>query len=165
MIKSSAAKAAELSNGETADQYAQHSYMGNCAVQMPLTSVQYGNIMGSLAQAASMGLKTGIGGAAGSLAMSAANGGFRPTVSTKGTIGANAGFCGITQPYITITRPIPIEPENYQTVVGYPSYIDATLGTCEGFCRCRNIDLHNVPGMTASEMARVEAMCKEGIYI
>ena len=158
-------KSAELSNGETAPQYAQHSYMGNCAVQMPLTSVQYGNVMGSLAQAASMGLKTGLGGAAGSLAMSAANGGFRPTVTTKGTIGANAGFCGILQPYITITRPIPIEPESYQTVVGYPSYIDATLGTCEGFCRCRNIDLHDVPGMTASEMARVEAMCKEGIYI
>ena len=154
-----------LSNGNVADQYAQHSYMGNCAVQMPLSSTQYGNIMGSLAQAASMGLKTGLAGAAGSLASSAANGGFRPTVATKGTIGANAGFCGILQPYITITRPIPIEPENYQTVVGYPSYIDAVLGTCEGFCRCKAIDLHNVAGMTQSEADRVTAMCKEGIII
>lgn len=158
-------KSAVLSNGETAPQYAQHSYMGNCAVQMPLTSVQYGNVMGSLAQAASMGLKTGLGGAAGSLAMSAANGGFRPTVTTKGTIGANAGFCGILQPYITITRPIPAESPNYQNVTGYPSYVDATLGTCDGFCKCTDIDLTNVAGITNSEMERVKNMCLAGVYV
>ena len=158
-------KSAELGDGQNVSQYAQHSYMGNCAVQMPLSSVQYGNIIGSLAQAASMGLHTGLAGTAGSLAMSAANGGLKPTVQTKGTIGANAGFCGILQPYITITRPIPVEPENYQTVVGYPSFVDATLGTCEGFCKCMDIDLTGINGMTENEARRVKSMCQAGIYI
>ena len=158
-------KSALLGSGESVDQYAQHSYMGNCAVQIPLTSVQYGNIMGSLAQAASIGLKTGIAGAAGSLASSAAGGGFRPTVQTKGTIGANAGFCGILYPYLTITRPITAEPDSYQQVVGYPSYVDGTLANMNGFCKVDDIDLTNVSGMTESEARRVKSMCQEGIYI
>ena len=146
-------------------QESQHAFMGNCSVQVPLTSVSYGNITGSLAQSASAGLSSGLAGVAGSLAMSAINGGFKPTVETKGTIGANAGFCSVLYPYIVITRPITAEPDSYQEVMGYPSYIESTLGACEDLCICDNIDLSGITGATESEMNRIKQLCKEGVYV
>lgn len=148
------------------NQYAQHSFQGNCAVTIPLCNESFGNVVGALANAASACFSGGgLAAAAGSLAMNAANGGFKATVETKGSISANAGFCSVLQPYITVTRPITAEPENYQEVMGYPSYVDAILGTCQGLCVCDNIELSNLAGATDSEINRIKQMCKEGIYI
>ena len=146
-------------------QYSQHSYQGNCAVQVPITSVSYGNLVGSLINAASAGLKGGVAGAVMSMTGDAVSGGFKPTVQTKGTISANAGFCAILYPYITVTRPITAEPENFQEVMGYPSYVDATLASCQGLCVCDNINLAGLAGATESEIERIKQLCKEGIYI
>lgn len=146
-------------------QYAQHSYQGNCAIQIPVTHISYGNLVGSLINAAAAGLKGGVAGAAFSLAGDAAGGGFKPTVQTKGAITANGGYCAILYPYITVIRPITAEPENYQEVMGYPSYMDATLATCQGLCVCDDINLSGLTGATDSEISRIKQMCKEGIYI
>ena len=154
-----------LSDTKTVNQYSQHSYQGNCAVQVPITSVSYGNLVGSLINAASAGLKGGVAGAVMSVAGDAVSGGFKPTVQTKGTISANAGFCAILYPYITVTRPITAEPENFQEVMGYPSYVDATLASCQGLCVCDNINLAGLAGATESEIERIKQLCKEGIYI
>lgn len=158
-------KSTTLSDGTTQSQYAQHSYMGNCSVQVPVTSTSYGNLVGSLVNAAAAGLKSGLAGAAGSLAMSAAGGGFKPTVETKGSIAANAGFCSILQPYITVVRPVPAEPVAYQEVMGYPSYITNRLGDCVGLCVCDDINLSSVAGATENELKRIKALCKEGVYV
>lgn len=146
-------------------QYAQHSYQGNCAIQIPVTHISYGNLVGSLINAAAAGLKGGVAGAAFSLAGDVAGGGFKPTVQTKGAITANGGYCAILYPYITVIRPITAEPENYQEVMGYPSYMDATLATCQGLCVCDDINLSGLTGATDSEISRIKQMCKEGIYI
>lgn len=154
-----------LSDDSVVTQYAQHSYMGNCSVTVPLCNESFSNIVGALATAAATCFTGGLGAAAGSLAMAGASGGFKPTVETKGAISSNAGFCAVLQPYITVTRPIPAESDNYQEVIGYPSYIDAILGTCEGLCVCDNIELSGLSGATDSEIARIKQMCKEGVYI
>lgn len=152
-------------SGINIPQYAQHSYQGNCAVNIPLTAVNYGNMIGSLINACSSGMKSGVGGAIASLSESAVAGGFKPSVSTKGTIGANAGFCAIRYPYITITRPITAEPESYQDVMGYPSYVDSTLGEMSGLCICDNIDLRTITGATDSEIDEIMSICKSGIHV
>lgn len=154
-----------LSDTNTAHQYSQHSYQGNCAVQIPVSHVSYGNLVGSLINAASAGLKGDPVGSAISLAGDMAGSGFKPTVQTKGTISANAGFCAILYPYITITRPITAEPESFQEVMGYPSYMDRKLATCQGLCICDDINLSDLSGATDSEISRIKQMCKEGIYI
>ena len=154
-----------LSSGAIVSQYSQHCYMGNCSVQIPLNSVSFANIVGSLAQAASAGLQGGLAAAAGSLAMSAIGGGFKPNVETKGTINSNAGFCAILKPYITITRPISAEPGSFQETEGYPSYIENTLGACKGLCVCDNINLKGLSGATDSEINRIKQMGNEGVYV
>lgn len=158
-------KTVTLSDESVETQYAQHSYQGNCAVTVPLCNESFSGIVGALATAAATCFSGGLGAAAGSLAMAGASGGFKPTIETKGAISSNAGFCAVLQPYISITRPIPAEPDNYQEVIGYPSYIDAILGTCEGLCVCDNIELSGLAGATDSEIARIKQMCKEGVYI
>lgn len=158
-------KTIPISQTNIANQYSQHSYQGNCAVQVPISHISYSNLVGSLINAASAGLKGGVAGAAFSLAGDLAGGGFKPTVQTKGTISANAGFCAILYPYITITRPITAEPESFQEVMGYPSYMDGKLATCQGLCICDDINLSGLSGATDSEISRIKQMCKEGIYI
>ena len=158
-------KTATLSSGQSVTQFSQHSYQGNCAIQVPLTAVSYGNLVGSMINAVASGMKSGLAGAGMSLASDLASGGFKPTVETKGAITANGGFCAVTYPYITVTRPVTAEPESYQEVIGYPSYIDTKLATCQGLCVCDNINLSGLSGATESEINRIKQICKEGLYI
>lgn len=159
-------KSVPLSSGRSVPQKTEHSYMGNCSVQIPLNNVSYGNIIGSLMQAASSGLRTGNAGVAlASVVESGLSGGLSPTVKTKGTINANAGFCSVLYPYLSIIRPITAEAQNFQTVEGYPSYIYGTLGSYAGLCVCDDINLSNVPGATDDELDEIRNICKAGIYV
>lgn len=154
-----------LPDGRTKIQKSQHSYQGNCAMSIPLSQQQYGNIIGSLINAGTAGMKAGIGGVGISLASDVASGGFKPSVTTKGTISANAGYCSVTYPYVRVTRPISAESDSFQEVIGYPSYIDSTLGECDDLCVCESIDLHSVTGATASELERIRQMCLDGVHV
>lgn len=155
----------ELPDGRVKEQKSQHSYQGNCAMSIPLSQQQYGNMIGSLINAGTAGMKAGIAGVGISVASDVASGGFKPSVTTKGSISANAGFCSILYPYIRITRPISAESESFQEVMGYPSYIDSTLGDCDDLCVCESIDLHSITGATDSEIERIRQMCLEGVHV
>lgn len=144
--------------------HAQHSYQGNCAIQLPLSAVNYGTMVGSLINACTQGITNPVSGFMG-IAADAIGGGFRPNVTSKGNIVANAGFCSVLYPYIRLTRPITAEPDTYQQVIGYMSYINTTLGECEDLCVCDSIDLRGISGATESEMNRIKQMCMEGVYV
>lgn len=158
-------KSVLLGSGDYAKYETQHSYQGNCAIQVPFTAVTYGNIVASLINVTASGIKSGPGGAIATGLSDAFNGGFQAKAITKGTVTSNGGYCAILYPYITVTRPITAEPESFQEVMGYPSYIDNTLGTCKGLCVCDNINLSNLPGATDDEINRIKQICLEGIYI
>lgn len=158
-------KVNELSDGYKATSYTYHSFQGNCASQIPITSISYGNLVAGIISAASMGLKGNVAGGVASFVGDSLSGNLAPTVQTKGTIGANAGYCSVLYPFITITRPITAEPESFQEVMGYPSYMDTTLGTCSGLCVCDNINLQGLTGATDNEINKIKQICKEGIYI
>lgn len=143
---------------------AQHSYQGNCAIQIPLSRTDYGAMVGNLINACTQAISNPAQGAI-TLIGDAVSGGLRPSVSSKGNIVANSGYCSVLYPYVRITRPITAEPDSYQEVVGYPSYIDTTLGQCEGKCVCKDIKLTGIHGATDSELERIKQACREGIYI
>lgn len=154
-----------LPNGDVIQNVeAQHAYQGNCAIQIPLSAINYGNMVGSLINACTQGITNPVAGMinAGETALS---GGFRPSVTSKGNIVANSGFCSVLYPYIRITRPITTEPESFQEVLGYPSYINTTLGECEGLCVCEDIDIKGIVGATEEELSRIKSLCSEGVYI
>ena len=153
-------KTLTLSDGTSVTQKCQHSYMGNCSVQIPLHRESYASFVGALANAAASGLRAPV-----SLVQSALSGAFKPNIETKGTISANAGYCSILYPYITITRPVTAMPASYQEVVGFPCYVADKLSECQDLCVCDNIDLSGLAGATDSEMDRIRQMCKDGVYV
>ena len=150
--------------GQTETQYSQHAYQGNCAIQVPITQVGYSNLVGSIINAGIAGIKDPVTAIA-SLATDVIGGALKPNVSSKGSIVGNAGFCSVLYPYITIERPITSEPDSFQEVMGYPSYMTSNLGSCEGLCVCDNIDLKGISNATESELTRIISMCKEGVYV
>jgi len=153
-----------LPSGKFIPNNAQHAYQGNCAIQIPLSAINYGSMIGSLINACTQGITNPVSGFIG-MTSDAIGGGCRPNVSSKGNIVANSGFCSVLYPYVRITRPITAEPENYQEVIGYPSYINTTLGECEDLCICDDIDLRGVAGATESELNKIRQMCKDGVYV
>lgn len=153
-------KTLTLSDDTSVSQQCQHSYMGNCSVQIPLHRESYASFVGALANAAASGLRAPV-----SLVQSALSGAFKPNIETKGTISANAGYCSILYPYITITRPVTAMPASYQEVMGFPCYVADKLGECQDLCVCDNIDLSGLSGATDSEMDRIRQMCKDGVYV
>jgi len=158
-------KSVLLSSHRTVSHNTQHSYQGNCAINLPLSAVNYGAMIGSFVNAASSGLRTGIAGAVGSFASDVASGKVTPTITTKGTLSANAGYCGILYPYIIVTRPITTEPDNYQEILGYPSYMENSIGACEGLCVCEDIDLRGISGATDEEIEEIRQLCREGVRV
>ena len=144
--------------------HAQHAYQGNCAIQIPLSAINYGSMVGSLINACTQGITNPVSGFAG-VTSDAIGGGFRPNVTSKGNIVANAGFCSVLYPYVRITRPITAEPESYQKVMGLPSYINTTLGECQDLCVCDDIDLRGIAGATENELNKIRQMCKDGVYV
>ena len=158
-------KTVETPDGYTYTQSSQHAYQGNCAISVPLSEMQYGQMIGSIINAGVQGMRGGIAGAGISLAGDFVSGNLSPNGSTKGSITANAGFCSILYPYIRITRPISAESDSFQEVMGYPSYINSSLGECEDLCICESIDLHSISGATDSEIERIRQMCLEGVHV
>ena len=153
-----------LPSGLNVSASSQHAYQGNCAIQVPLSAVDYGAMIGSLIGACTTGLTNPAGGVAKAMG-DAVSGGWAPRVTTKGNVVANAGFCSVLYPYVRITRPITAEPDSYQEVMGYPSYINTTLGQCSDFCICDDIDLHTITGATPSELARIKQYCQSGVHV
>lgn len=155
-------KTIPLSDGSSVPQMSQHAYQGNCAIQVPVSSINYGSMIAGLIQA---GASAFAGNPVGMI-QPVLNGGMSPQVTSKGSISANAGFCSVLYPYITIVRPITSEPESYQDVIGYPSYIDGNLGACEGLCVCDDIDLSSLNNIaTAEEMDEIRRICQSGIHV
>lgn len=158
-------KTVESPDGYAYPQSSQHAYQGNCAISVPLSQMQYGQMIGSLINAGVAGMRGGIAGAGMSMVGDFISGNLSPNGSTKGSISANAGFCSVLYPYIRITRPISAESDSFQEVMGYMSYIDSSLGECEDLCICKSIDLHSITGATDSEIERIRQMCLDGVHV
>lgn len=158
-------KAVETPDGYSYTQSSQHAYQGNCAISVPLSQMQYGQMIGSLINAGVAGMRGGIAGAGISMVGDFISGNLSPNGSTKGSISANAGFCSVLYPYIRITRPISAESDSFQEVMGYMSYIDSSLGECDDLCVCKSIDLHSITGATDSEIERIRQLCLDGVHV
>lgn len=167
-------KVIDFAENDSAPQYSQHSYQGNCAIQIPVNSKDYGSMVGSLINACSAGLRDGFetqsgvvgaASAAGHMASDFLGGGWKATNKTKGAISSNAGYCSVRYPYITIERPIAPVTDSFQTAHGYMSYTDGHLSAYEGKCVVKDINLSGISNATDSEKERIRAMCREGVYV
>ena len=85
---------------------------------------------------------------------------------TRGNIGGmNTGLLSERRPFLIITRPIQVLPENYKEENGYCASIKTTLSTLQnGFVQCESVDTTGLDA-TASEKEEIVRLLQQGVYI
>lgn len=151
-----------------------YNFQGTASMQIPFTSLTYGNLLSSLAQAsigiagaALSGAATGgisLAAGAGALAAStsAAVSAQKTSVAHGGSIGGSGGFMGVQVPYFILTRPSLCLPKNQNEFIGYPSFTTVTLSSLSGFTRVEEIHLEGMSA-TKDELNELDRMLKEGV--
>ena len=148
-----------------------YAYSGNCAYQIPVTGLNYSEMIRSAVQGIAMaGVGLATGGmaapmAAGALAGTAINTAIsKPQIQKSGSLGGNAGYLGIGKPFIIIYAPNQCLPNNMPHYTGYPSMMTAALGSLTGFTVVDSIHLDGI-GATDSEKDEIMAALKEGVLL
>lgn len=144
-----------------------YQYNGVCAVQIPLTSGNYGSVIASLvttgagivATVASGGALAPvlIGGAVSTLSSGA-------NIKQSGSIGSNVGAMAQKKPYLIISRKIPYMALNYNNFEGFPSNNNVYIGNLTGYVRTKKVYIASSIA-TQNEKEMIEELLNDGVYV
>lgn len=162
-----------------------YRFTGNCAVEMPITSSDYGRktmsiintvLSGTVAVAGAVGLMyggvtsplvaAGIGGIIGTVK------GARDIVAgqappqSKGSFGSSLGAMDHKKAYLIITRPKMVKAETYGETYGYPSMYSIKLNRLTGYIKVRQCNWSGFGNATDEEIDEIDRLLKsEGAII
>ena len=172
---------------------------GNCSVSVPIASISrdassIGKIVsgalavigGAAAIAAApvtgggsllVGGALGIAGGAATAVGGALDMEHKRTSEIRYDRSGNVGAMSERRVWLEITRPVWVEPPNYQKLYGLPCYMGETIMTCpqkadssrtqafQGFLQIDAIDLTGIDTMTNEEKEMLENELKKGVFI
>ena len=157
----------------TKDGSVMYQYSGCCALNIPLSSDNWGNtISGAVQIATSLVAGAATGGAAG-VAMAAAKGAasvaanpslLSPQVSHSGAVSGGAGCMAVQYPFVIREAVRFHSTAGFNKFSGYPSYYNRSLGAVSGFTSVFDVHLENVPA-TNGEIAEIENLLKSGVIL
>lgn len=139
-------------------------YSGNACMHLPLTGVNYSQMVsGIIGAGVAVATAGSVASAAGS-ALSAAN-----TISRGGDVQQSNGYnstaalMGVRKPFLMIERAVPAFPSKYGHDKGYPSNITTLLSNVKGYTEIEDIDLTGLP-FTADELTELKQLLADGVY-
>ena len=139
-------------------------YSGNACMHIPITGINYANMVSGLvgAAVAAQGGKgaSAVLGQAYSAANTMLSGG--DMIQSNG-YNSTAAMLGVRYPYLVIERPVPAYPSRYARDKGFPSNISTLLANISGFTVIEDIDLSGIPLMEV-ELNELRTLLKEGVY-
>lgn len=139
-------------------------YGGNACIHLPLTGVNYSNMVTGLVQAgvaaASAGTSAAVLGAAYSAANTIAQGG-NPQQSNG--YNSTSAILGVRVPYLQIERLKPAWSTKYRHDKGLPSNIATSLSRISGYTEISDIELSGIP-FTDGEIEELRGLLAEGVY-
>ena len=138
-----------------------YTFVGNCAVQYPLTSGNMNGLLLGLANTA-LAVTTGSPFLVGHAAVNAIAGGG--SVQRSGQFSGNAGVLGNKTPYLIISRPQPHLANNFPVYQGKPTNYTTTVGACSGFIKCKVDHIENV-NATDSELTEIDTLLQQGVLV
>lgn len=143
-----------------------YTFAGNCAVQIPVSGGNYAQMITGLAGF----IVAGAGAIASGnpiLALGAGASFMSGNVSVQhsGSIGANAGACGIRTPYLIISRKKAYDAQNYQHYYGFPANQHVKLSGCKGYTQVKSCHVESIYRATDNEKKEIESLLKEGVII
>ena len=142
-----------------------YQFSGNCATQIPVTSMQFADLVRSaVTLGTAVGASIATAGAAGPAAISAAASlaTSKPDVAHSGAIGNAAGLMAVQRPYLIVSRPRQAMPENQEVYTGFPSFIREDFSMLEGYTEVEATHLHGIPA-TQNEIEEIENLLKSGV--
>lgn len=149
-----------------------YTYSGNCAMQLPLSSIDQRGLVDSILNIGSSAVSGAVtGGGAGAVA-GAVSGALQSITSEKQSvhhgsgIGSNMGYMGKQVPYLVLGRPITCIPVNFGAFEGWTSGKRATLKSLSGYTEIDTNTLwtDNIP-CTESEAAEIKTLFNNGVYL
>ena len=149
-----------------------YTFSGSCGTSIPISGSNWSNMLngiigvgGAAVAVAATGGASAIPIAAGmSSASSLAVASIKPEIERSGSIMSASGLMGIQIPYLIVTRPRQSVAENQNSFTGYPANITMNLSACTGFTQVEEVHLDGIPA-TQEEIAEIERLLKEGVYI
>lgn len=145
-----------------------YTFSGNCAVELPISSANFNQIIGNvIGIAASVGAAAATGGITAPLALSAAASAATNSqinIEHGGSLTGNVGALSGKKPYLIVTRPKNKTAMNYQHFIGYPANSTITLNQCLGYTRVKDIILDGIQA-TAEEKNELESLLKRGVIL
>ena len=142
-----------------------YQFTGNAAVQLPITASDRSRLLSGIISGAMGGAALGgpVGAVAGGILGGVTH--FSSGVSKSNGFSANAGALSkYKTPYLLIHRPIPADPLLYESYIGNPASVTATLRNLHGFTKVRECYV-DIPRATDAEKAMIEAMLKQGVIL
>lgn len=148
-------------------------YSGSCALNLPLSSENWGATISSAIAIAAGGAAGAIAGGAAGAAAGAIKGAasvasnpsvLAPQIQYNGAVAGGAGHMASQKPFI-LREVVRFHSTSYfNTVSGYPSYYYRKLGDCSGFTQVVDVHLFGLTA-TADEVAEIERLLKEGVIL
>ena len=145
-----------------------YTYQGNCATEIPVTSIGFGNtVRSAISFGTSAATLISTGGAAapasiGGMANSVMN--AKPTITKSNNIGASGGLMANKTPYLIIHRANQCKPANQNKYLGYPAFITESVSGLSGYTSFEAIRLNNIK-CNDDEMNEIMQLLKEGVIL
>lgn len=157
-----------------------YTFECNLAVQVPMTSNNYNQVVSNILQAgvsagiAAVGVATGgmaaapaaFAGASGAIqgAVGAGSAAGSPELTQSGQLTANVGVMCHPKPYLAVSFPVPTTPNNYSMEKGRPSNMYLQLSRCKGYTVISEIHL-DIPAAFPEEIEQIRSAFKRGVYM
>lgn len=109
------------------------TYSGNACVHIPITGVNYSNMVSGLVNGATSiaSASKGVGGVAINTALSTLS--MKPEMQGNNSYNATSSFLGIRYPYLLIEREVSNFSENYPNEYGLPLNVTKTINELTGY--------------------------------
>lgn len=149
-----------------------YTFSGNCAMQLPLSSIDQRGLVDSILNIGSSAVSGAVsGGGAGAVA-GAVSGALQSITTEKQSvhhgsgIGSNMGYMGKQVPYFVLGRPITCIPVNFGAFEGWTSGKRAILSSLSGYTEIDTNTLwtDNIP-CTEAEAAEIKTLFNNGVYL
>lgn len=160
-VLSSSSKS-ELSNSVIA------SYGGNACVHIPITGLNYSNMIsglasGTVATIATASINKGLG------AITAVNSALntlssKPSMQSSNGYNSTSAYLGIRYPYLIIEREVSNFSEYYDNENGLPCNITKKISELSGYIQMDNIHMETLPCME-EEKEMIENLLSSGIIV
>ena len=157
----------------TKDGSVMYQYSGSCALNIPLSSDNWGNTISSAVQIATAIVSGAVTGGAAGVGIAAAKGAasvaanpslLSPQVSHSGAVSGGAGCMAVQYPFVIREAVRFHSTSGFNKFSGYPSYYNRSLGEVSGFTSVFDVHLENVPA-TNGEIAEIENLLKSGVIL